>query len=154
MMRTWVVVLAIAFPVTAFGQEPEPTAPQPPPGEAGAPVPPEAVAPRSPMEPMPPPEPNKFPEGLRLMVSDLTIIRLNPTGLETRARVGVQKKLFASAKPITENNFAFGGVFPKLNPASAHIGFGGEIQPASIFNLRSFLEVSKYFGTFGYLQSF
>ena len=97
---------------------------------------------------------NKFPEGWRLMVSDLSIIRLNPLGLETRARVGVQKKLFPSEMKLTENNFFFAGVFPKLNPASGHIAFGGELQPASIFNVRSFLELSKYFGTFGYLQSF
>ena len=97
---------------------------------------------------------NKFPESWRLMVSDLTIIRLNPTGLETRARVGVQKKLFPSDMKLTENNFFFAGVFPKLNPASAHIAIGGELQPASIFNLRTFVEAQKYFGTFGYLQSF
>jgi hypothetical protein len=97
---------------------------------------------------------NKYPDGLRLMASDLTILRLNPTGLETRARIGVQKKLYPSAKKITENNFFFAGAFPKLNPASAHLALGGELQPASIFNLRVFGEVSKFFGTFGYLQSF
>jgi hypothetical protein len=97
---------------------------------------------------------NKFPDGWRLMLSDLTIMRLNPIGLETRARVGIQKKLFPSDKKITENNFFFAGVFPKLNPASAQLGVGGEIQPASIFNLRALFEVQKYFGTFGYLQSF
>src|SRR5262245_53612026 len=77
---------------------------------------------------------NKFPESWRLIVSDLTIVRLNPTGLETRARVGVQKKLFPSEQKLTENNFFFAGMFPKLNPASAHIAIGGELQPASIFN--------------------
>ncbi len=97
---------------------------------------------------------SKYPDGLRLMASDLTILRLNPLGLETRARIGVQKKLYPSDKKITENNFFFAGVFPKLNPASAHLGIGGELQPASIFNLRTFFEVQKYFGTFGYLQSF
>ncbi|HEY5950862.1 MAG TPA: hypothetical protein VIV40_35460 [Kofleriaceae bacterium] len=96
----------------------------------------------------------KYPDGLRLMASSLSILRLNPTGLETRARVGLQKKLYPSDKPITENNFFFAGVFPKLNPASAQIGIGGELQPASIFNVRSFVEVQKYFGTVGYLQSF
>src|SRR5262245_8595565 len=96
----------------------------------------------------------KPPDGYRLMLSDLTILRLNPTGLETRARFGLQKKLYPSDQKITENNFYFVGVYPKLNPASAHLGLGGEIQPASIFNLRSYFEVSQYFSTFGYLQSF
>lgn len=88
------------------------------------------------------------------MLSDLTVFRVNPIGLETRARFGVQQRLYASNKAITRNNFAFGGLYPKLNPASAHLALGGEIQPASIFNLRVFGEVQKYFGSFGYLQSF
>ncbi len=88
------------------------------------------------------------------MLSDLTVLRVNPVGLETRMRFGVQKRLYASEKAITRNNFAFAGLFPKLNPASAQLGVGGEIQPASIFNLRAFGEFQKYFGTFGFLQSF
>jgi hypothetical protein len=163
-MRTWGVVLAICIPVTAFGQ-PDPAAPAPAepaapagdaapptaPAEGTAPLVPEAVA-ETTAEPAA--APSKFPSGMRLMLSDLTILRLNPTGLETRARVGLQKKLYPSDKKVTENNFWFVGAFPKLNPASAHIGLGGELQPASIFNVRVFGEVSKYFGTFGYLQSF
>jgi hypothetical protein len=162
-MRTWGVVLAICIPVTAFGQ-PDPAAPAPadpaaPAGETPPTAPAEGTAPLVP-EPVaettaePVAAPSKFPSGMRLMLSDLTILRLNPTGLETRARVGLQKKLYPSDKKVTENNFWFVGAFPKLNPASAHIGLGGELQPASIFNVRVFGEVSKYFGTFGYLQSF
>ncbi len=94
------------------------------------------------------------PRGLRLVLSDLSLIRLNPIGLETRARFGVQKRLYRSDKRITRQNFAFVGVFPKLNPASAQLGVGGELQPASMFNLRVFGEVQRYFGTVGFLQSF
>jgi hypothetical protein len=97
---------------------------------------------------------SKLPDGWRVMASDLTILRLNPVGLETRARIGVQKKLYPSQAKITENNFFFLGTFPKLNPASAHLSIGGELQPASIFNLRAFAEVQQFFGTFGFLQSF
>jgi hypothetical protein len=164
-MRTWVVVLAICTPVTVFGQPDPATAPPPTPTTPGAggapaepaasPTPPEGMAAPVPVDEPPAPEaPSKFPNGWRLLVSDLSIIRLNPLGLETRARAGIQKKLFPSEMKLTENNFFFGGLFPKLNPASAHVGIGGEIQPASIFNVRAFYEVSKYFGTFGYLQSF
>lgn len=167
-MRTWVVVLAIASPVTVFAQ-PDPDAPDPVPEEGApapvpetAPEPVEASAPAFP-EPMSPPladapEPaerkSAFPDGLRVVASDLTIMRLNPIGLETRGRIGIQKKIFPSDKKVTENNFYFAGVFPKLNPASAHLGIGGELQPASIFNVRAFFEVQKYFSTFGFLQSF
>jgi hypothetical protein len=98
----------------------------------------------------PPPPPKEE----RLMFSDLTVFRLNPLGLETRARFGVQKRLYYSEKAITSNNFRFLGVYPKLNPVSGHLAIGGEIQPASIFNLKAFVEVQKYFGTLGFLQSF
>jgi hypothetical protein len=88
------------------------------------------------------------------MLSDLTIFRLNPVGLETRGRFGLQKRLFSSKKKIAENNFAFFGLYPKLNPASAHLALGGEVQPISMFNLRARAEVQRYFGAFGFLQSF
>jgi hypothetical protein len=102
----------------------------------------------------PAPEPNKFPGGWRFMISDLTIFRLNPIGLETRSRIGFQKKLYPSTKKVTENNFFFAGLFPKRNPASAQISLGAEIQPASIFNVRTYYELQQFFGTFGFLQSF
>jgi hypothetical protein len=90
----------------------------------------------------------------RMMVSDLSILRINPVGIETRARVGLQKRLYPSTKPISQNNFMFLGAYPKLNPASAHLALGGELQPVSIFNLKANVEVQKYFGSFGFLQSF
>ncbi|MBA2543397.1 MAG: hypothetical protein H0V17_27395 [Deltaproteobacteria bacterium] len=90
----------------------------------------------------------------RVIVSDLSILRVNPIGIETRARIGLQKRLYASQKPISQNNFMFLGAYPKLNPASAHLALGGEFQPASIFNLKANVEIQKYFGSFGFLQSF
>ena len=88
------------------------------------------------------------------MFSDLTVFRLNPLGLETRARFGVQKRLYYSEKAITQTNFRFIGVYPKLNPVSGHLAIGGELQPASVLNLKATFEVQKYFGILGYLQSF
>jgi hypothetical protein len=94
------------------------------------------------------------PASWRLVLSDLSVLRGNPLGLETRARFGFQKRLYPSVKKIAENNFAFAGLFAKLNPASANLAAGGELQPVSMFNLRAFAEVQQYFGTFGLLQSF
>lgn len=98
--------------------------------------------------------PAQPPAGWRLMLSDLSAIRLNPLGLETRARLGLQKRLYPSDEPISHNNFVFFGAYPRLSPASAYATVGGEIQPLSIFNLRGTVGVQKYFGTFGSLQSF
>jgi hypothetical protein len=94
------------------------------------------------------------PASWRLVLSDLSVLRLNPLGLETRARFGLQKRLYRSEKKISENNFGFLGTFARLNPASAHLGAGGELQPLSMFNLRAVAEVQRYFGTLGFLQSF
>jgi hypothetical protein len=99
-------------------------------------------------EPPPPPKED------RLMFSDLTVFRLNPLGLETRARFGIQKRLYDSHKAITQNNFRFLGVYPKLNPVTAILGVGGEIQPASILNIKAMFEAQKFFGLLGYMQSF
>lgn len=90
----------------------------------------------------------------RLALSDLTVLRVNPLGFETRARFGVEKRLYVSESKAFENNFVFAGLLPKLNPASAHLGLGVEIQPASFFNLRGAAEVGQFFGTFDMLQSF
>jgi hypothetical protein len=94
------------------------------------------------------------PASWRLMLSDLTVLRLNPLGLETRGRFGLQKRLYSSTKKIAENNFAFFGLYPKLNPASANLALGGEVQPFSMFNLRATAEVQRYLGALGFLQSF
>lgn len=102
-------------------------------------------------EPAPPPP---QPASWRLVLSDLTIFRLNPLGLETRGRFGFQKRLYASEKQAAANNFGFVGVFPKLNPAYAQLGVGAELQPLSILNVRATADAQRYFGTFGFLQSF
>lgn len=153
-----VTVILAVFSGSALAQgEPEPAA-EPAPAPESEPKPPvveNSIASLPALiTPAPGAKPNLFPDGWRLMLSDLTIFRLNPIGLETRARLGLQKKLYPSTKKVTENNFLFAGIFPKLNPASAQLGFGGEIQPASIFNVRVYYELQQYFGTFGFLQSF
>jgi hypothetical protein len=128
-MRGVMVTIMVAMSSAAFAQ-PAPAEPKP-------------------FDPEAPP-----PAGWRLMLSDLTILRLNPIGLETRGRFGLQKRLYYSESKIAKTNFMFVGAYPKLNPASASLGLGGELQPASMFNLRAFGEIQQFFGTFGHLQSF
>lgn len=168
MLRVLVGVMIALVPVTSFAQgagapaeppaEAEPSPAEAPSADPPAPAvdaAPEVAVPADPVAaPAPAAEPTKFPMGWRFMISDLTIFRLNPIGLETRSRIGLQKKLYASNKKISENNFFFLGAFPKLNPASAQFSLGGELQPASIFNVRTYYELQQFFGTFGFLQSF
>src|SRR5215217_852814 len=106
MLRVWLGAFVLCMPWVASAEDVgEPVTDQPvaAPPVTDQPVTTEPTAMTA--EPV-----NKYPNGLRLMVSDLTIMRLNPTGLETRARIGVQKKLYPSDKKITENNFFFAGV--------------------------------------------
>lgn len=181
MLRALLVVAFVISPIVAWAQPtpegdqlPLPPPDDDPPEGPAAPVeeepaqgealpspptapPAETTASPLPDAPVPTPEdppPSMLPDGWRVMLSDLTIFRLNPIGLETRGRLGVQKKLYRSQSKVTENNFFFAGLFPKLNPASAQLGIGGELQPASIFNVRVLGEVQQFFGTFGFLQSF
>ncbi len=136
---------------TAAALAPAPVAAEP---AAGAePIVPTAAAPVATAAASPltaPPQPASW----RLMLSDLTIFRMNPLGLETRARFGLQKRLYASPSALTANNFAFVGLTAKLNPAAAYVAAAAEVQPASIFNLRASVGVQHYFKTLGFLQSF
>lgn len=134
-MRRVLALFVALMPLTAAAQPaPAPLPVEPPPAR---------------FDPEAPP-----PGAWRLMLSDLSIMRVNPLGLETRIRLGVQQRLYLSDKKLTKTNFAFVGLYPKFNPASAQLGVGGELQPLSMFNLRALAEVQQYYGTFGYLQSF
>ncbi len=149
------LTLAVVSPLTASADVVLPADPRPVPQAGPAATQPPAAPPIDPFAPLRRFDPDAPPPGeLRLMLSDLTIFRWNPLGLETRARFGFQKRIYYSEKPIGKNNFWYLGTYPKLNPASAQIGVGGELQPASIFNLKVYGEFQKYFGTFGYMQSF
>lgn len=151
-MRRVLALLVALAPLTASAT-PDPGAPSDPGGEppaAALQTPPHLVGSGpEPYDPLAPP-----PGGWRLMLSDLTIFRLNPLGLETRARFGLQKRLYASESDVARTNFLFVGMFPKLNPVSVHAAIGAEIQPLSIFNLRVFAEASQWFGILGFMQSF
>lgn len=172
-----VIFVATAFVLTAAPviaraqQQSPPLAPQPeqlpapPPAQpVPPPLPAEAAPPVPPAPPAQPPPPAAPvteaaaaplpPGGWRLMLSDLTLFRANPLGLETRARFGLQKRLYPSQSKLGANNFSFFGLYAKLSPAAAYVAAGGELQPASMFNLRASVGVQRYFGTLGHLQSF
>jgi hypothetical protein len=100
-----------------------------------------------------PPEPPE-PPGTRLVLNNLLGFRYNPLGFEDQLRAGFQRRLYRSPSSIFRDNFLFGGVYPKLNPAFVKVGPSLEIQPLSIFNLRLAAEFVGYYATFGSLQSF
>jgi hypothetical protein len=89
----------------------------------------------------------------RFFASSLSVMRLNPLGLETQLRVGYQRRLSTNPGVLTRDTYAFLGLAPKLNPAFAKFGPQIELQPLAIFNLKITGEFVGYFGGFGYLQS-
>lgn len=97
----------------------------------------------------PPPAP-----ATRLVLNNLLAFRYNPLGFEDQLRAGVQQRLYRSSSAVLRDNFFFGGIYPKLNPAFAKFGPSIEIQPLSVFNLRLAYEFVGFYSTFGLLQSF
>lgn len=89
----------------------------------------------------------------RLYLSDLTLIRLGPLGLETQNRLVFQRRLMDSDSILFRDTFVNGALSLKLNPAYYKIGPTVDIQPIALLNLRLGYEFMGYFGTFGYLQS-
>jgi hypothetical protein len=96
---------------------------------------------------LPPPE-------TRVVLNNLTVLRLNPVGLEDQIRLGWQQRIADQASPFLRDNFLFVGIAPRLNPAFIKIGPSIEVQPFSLFNLRVGFEYIHFFSTFGFLQSF
>jgi hypothetical protein len=94
------------------------------------------------------------PPGPRLVLSNLFAFRENPLGIEDQLRIGVQQRLYRSESTVLRDNFFFGGLAPRVNPAFLKLGPALEIQPLSIFNLRLGAEWVGFYGSFGFLQSF
>ncbi|MFM7199894.1 MAG: hypothetical protein ACKO6N_03815 [Myxococcota bacterium] len=90
----------------------------------------------------------------RLYLGSLSVIRLNPVGLETQNKIAFNHKLYASSNPFLANNFLELAAMLKLNPAYLKVGPLVELQPASVFNLRLGYEYLRFFGTVNYLQSY
>lgn len=90
----------------------------------------------------------------RLVYRDLSLVRLNPLGLITDARITYRYRLYESQSTALRDNFVAVGLTPMLSAGFARIGPTIEVQPASMLNLWAMYEFIQYFGTFNYLQSF
>ena len=89
----------------------------------------------------------------RLVANDLTIMRINPVGLENRLRFGWQQKLYEGTSKATNNNFWFAGTYLRFNPALPRAAARIELQPAAVFNLTLSAEYLHYYGNFTFMQS-
>lgn len=99
-------------------------------------------------EPLP-----KLPER-RLMLTNLTLVRWNPLGLESQVRAGYLHQLYQRPdSAVLRDNFLYAGTFLRFNPASLRAAAVVELQPFSMLNLRATAEVLQFFGTFTFVQS-
>lgn len=94
------------------------------------------------------------PPDTRLYLHDLSIIRLGPLGLETQNRLVFQKRLMDSDSALFRDTYVNGAAALKLNPAYFKVGPTVDIQPIALLNVRLGYEYMRFFGGFGYLQSF
>jgi hypothetical protein len=89
----------------------------------------------------------------RVVANNLSILRLNPIGLETRTRFGWQRKLYEGHARATNDNFVFAGTYVRVNPAGGRVAAMLEVQPVALFNLRVTAEALGYLGNFTFIQS-
>ena len=91
---------------------------------------------------------------LRLYFANANFLRANPIGIESQNRLILQKRLSDSESPLFRDTFINGGVAVKLNPAATRVGAEVGFQPIAVFNLKATAEYARYFGLFGFLQSY
>lgn len=90
----------------------------------------------------------------RVVYRDLTLVRVNPLGLITDARLSYRYRLYEHPSVALRDNFVSVGLAPTLSAAFARIGPIVEVQPASFLTLWAQYELIGYFGSFNLLQSF
>lgn len=90
----------------------------------------------------------------RIVYRDLTLLRWNPLGLISDARITYRLRLYESQKVAFRDNFLGVGIAPALSGAFLRGGPMLEFQPASFFQLWGIYEFIGYFGAFDFLQSF
>ncbi|NMO23565.1 hypothetical protein HPC49_53140 [Pyxidicoccus fallax] len=94
------------------------------------------------------------PPDLRVYFQNMDFLRYNPIGIESQNRLIVQKRLSDSTSPLFADTFINGAAVLKLNPAGMKMGPAVEFQPLTILNLKATYEYCRYFGAFGFLQSY
>jgi hypothetical protein len=105
-------------------------------------------------EPAPPPATEAMPPEHRITYSDLTAVRVNPLGLETRPLVGYEHRLWDDPGILTRDAYVGLKLAPFLNPALARLGLQVEVKPAAVLALRGGVFYKQFFGTFNQLDAF
>lgn len=94
------------------------------------------------------------PPGLALIYSSLTVLRVNPLGLQEQAEIGLQARMWSSDSLLLKDSFA--GIYfsPLLTPAFLAPAVTIKVQPLAVLRLEARYAWVKYLGTFNLLQSY
>ena len=89
----------------------------------------------------------------RILLTNQTSFRFNPSGLGNQTRIGYQRGIYAGNSPLTQDNHWHLGANLRVTPAGVRVSAVIEVQPLAVLNLRATGGYSGYFGTFHSMQS-
>lgn len=94
------------------------------------------------------------PPPRRLVLSSSAVLRYNPLGLAVDASLVFRQRLFARDAAALRDNFIGLGATARVTPAGVRAGVVLEAQPLTLVKAWASAEVVRWFGNFGYFQSF
>lgn len=94
------------------------------------------------------------PPPRRLVLSSSAALRYNPLGLAVDASLVFRQRLFAHDAPALRDNFVGLGATARATPAGLRAGVVLEAQPLTLVKVWASAEVVRWFGNFGFFQSF
>lgn len=91
----------------------------------------------------------------QIFYSNLTVLRLNPLGLQNSFELDFRKRLFDPGDSlILSQNYAALTLAPILSPGLMRLGVAAKLQPLAILKLEVRWEYLNYFGNFNLIQSY
>jgi len=90
----------------------------------------------------------------RLHYQSLTLLRVNPQGLEQRFQLGYRYRLYDREEALFRTAYVGASVQPIVTPAFARLGVQAELEPLAILQLKVRWDWLQYFGVLNHLQSF
>ena len=96
---------------------------------------------------------DKMPD-TSVVYSNLTVMRLNPLGLQNRFGLFWRKRLSDSDSVLKKNTYARAGVTAMLTPSLQRVGARVEVQPLAVLQLFAAADFVWFMGNFDYMTSY
>ena len=90
----------------------------------------------------------------RLVYQNLTVLRVNPLGLQNKFDLAYRYRLMESDSLLFRDTFVGVAFQPLLTPAFADVGVAAQLQPLTALFLEARWQWRGWLGTFNHLQSF